>query len=95
MSILSKQDLRCATTKDCSESCRKREGIWNNEIMKCNITKYLNSICYRIQSVQDGFVMDTSSLVSKDDIGCFQSNHWSPYEYSRHPVTTIPIFVTY
>lgn len=91
--ILGKQDLRCATTKDCATACSIREGYWNNALMKCNITRYLSSVCYRLQLDEEGYHMDQSQLVDPNEIGCFYSNRWSPYSYSAQPSSLVTITV--
>ena len=90
-----KHDLHCVSEVQCNETCSQKGGIWFHQLGFCNVTKYLASICYRVQLYSDGYYLDHSSLVAEDE-GCFSSNAWSPFHYSFQPAQSpIPVFVLF
>ncbi len=92
--MVGKASLHCSSTTDCHQICKKRSGYWIPSMEMCNITLYLSSLCYRLQKSGEDFTLDTSGFVSKTGIGCYQSNGWSPYLYTKSPANgTIPLEV--
>lgn len=93
MDILNKKALGCATARDCNELCSKKYGSWNVGKGYCNITRYLNSICYRLELHSNRYILDSSDLVDSNNEGCYYSNEWSPYSFSNEPSSSIHINV--
>ena len=65
------------------------------ETYQCNITRFLDSICYRLQSISNTYHLDNSSLVTTQNHGCYYSNNWSPYHYSIEESSSISVRVYY
>ena len=63
------------------------------ETYQCNITRFLESICYRLQSISNRYELDDSNLVTTHNHGCYYSNNWSPYYYSVEESSTISVRV--
>ena len=95
ITILNKQDLRCATSHECNDLCLEKGGIWDMETYQCNITRFLDSICYRLQSISNTYQLDNSTLVTTQNHGCYYSNNWSPYHYSIEESSSISVRVYY
>lgn len=95
ITILNKQNLRCATSHECNDLCLEKGGIWDMETYQCNITRFLDSICYRLQSISNTYQLDNSSLVTTQNHGCYYSNNWSPYHYSIEESSSISVRVYY
>ena len=93
ITILNKQDLRCTTSHECNDLCLEKGGIWDMETYQCNITRFLESICYRLQSISNRYELDDSNLVTTQNHGCYYSNNWSPYYYSVEESSTISVRV--
>ena len=91
---IDKSSLQCLKTMDCQRACESRHGSWNDVSEVCNVTTYLSSICYRLQWSGTLFRIDTSPSVSAADVGCFQSNRWSPFVYGESPKREVPLEVS-
>ena len=90
---IDKSSLQCLKPMDCQQACESRHGSWNDDSAVCNVTTYLSSICYRVQWSGTLFRIDTTPSVSAVDVGCFQSNRWSPFVYGEQPKSEIPLEV--
>ena len=66
---------------------------WSDVSAVCSVTTYLSSICYRLQWSGTLFQLDTTPSVSTANVGCFQSNRWSPFVYGEQPRSEIPLEV--
>ena len=92
---LTMRSLGCSNSKECNDVCMKRGGVWNGRTLRCNVTEFLDSVCFRVMSFENSYLLDNSSLIKNDAFGCFSSTSWSPYHYSRNASSTVSISVCY
>lgn len=90
---IDKSSLQCLKPMDCQHACESRHGNWSDVSAVCSVTTYLSSICYRLQWSGTLFQLDTTPSVSTANVGCFQSNRWSPFVYGEQPRSEIPLEV--
>ena len=43
---------------DCDTKCRIKHGTWDSWRGQCTVITYLNSVCYRVNKVNDEWQLD-------------------------------------
>lgn len=58
--VFSRRTLGCWDDYNCDIECKEMNGKWDYKRKECTVLHYLSSICYRVASKEDSFVLDNT-----------------------------------